>query len=219
MAIIVIKATTKSKKGEAFISTDGHKSGVLFGDIVDLVARITSGLNGKRSRELRNGSIADWVGIQLSKNFAREGQAGFVRPWQSLSEMTRNVRMERGYPGYGPILVQSGALKSAALAGFKSGSTGTYSAGGVSAAWNLTGNTLRWTIDGEKVENNWGGFMKGKSGKRAAIGSTGKVGRYGSGFLPSRPFFFITDDIAMGAAKLACDTIIESAFSSSGGGE
>lgn len=121
------------------------------------------------------------IGQEMDKVFNTEGQWG-GRRWQNLTQMTQDLREQRGYNREHPILQQSGVLRATTA-----GSLRRFTGGNISMAARGLGVTLTASsqprqftakITGTKVQNNNGGAM-------------------GAGmFLPQRRFFGITSTAA-----------------------
>lgn len=133
------------------------------------------------------------IGQEMDKVFNTEGQWG-GRRWQNLTEMTKDVREQRGYPREHPILQQSGILRAVTA-----GSLRRYTGGNISMAARGLGVTLvaksqprlfTAQVSGAKVQNNNGGTL-------------------GAGMhLPQRRFFGITAGGADKASKEIVDRIM-----------
>lgn len=130
------------------------------------------------------------VGQELLDNY--NGEVGPGSAWQKLTTATRSLREKRGYPAAKPVLNQSGGLKAASveiLAHWSLAAPRTHS---VAAAYKNSGATsfnasqtsrrFEATVSGPKVENQYG-----------SANTTGE--RYGAGYLPRRPFWYIPSGI------------------------
>lgn len=159
----------------------------VFGGIRAGLSNLDEMLSGKNVY-LMSG-VSHGLEYSLSKNFTEQG-AFLGRKWQNLSATTRLARAHRGYNQTEPILVQSGHLRAAVLAPFQimARSSGAASGDGVNSAWSIRGKSLSITVSGAKVENQYGG-MTGKSTK--TFGGKLSKKKYGTGFLPPRPFFYL----------------------------
>lgn len=159
----------------------------VFGGIREGLSHLDEMLDGKNVYIMSG--VSNALEYSLSKNFTEQG-AFLGRKWQNLSLTTMLARGNRGYNPSEPILVQSGHLRAAVLAPFQvmARSSGATSGDGVNSAWSIKGKNLRITVSGAKVENQYGG-MTGKSTKTF----DGKLSKkkYGTGFLPPRPFLYL----------------------------
>lgn len=163
----------------------------IFGGIREGLGHLGEMLDGKNVWLMSGVSSA--LAYSLGKNFD-EGGTFIGRKWQNLSSTTMLVRSHRGYNPSEPILVQSGQLKAAVLAPFQlmARSSGTAEGEGVKSAWSIRGKNLSITVSGAKVENQYGG-MTGKSTK--TFGGKLSKKKYGTGFLPPRPFLHLNQRV------------------------
>lgn len=145
--------------------------------VIDRATKIKQAVQHPNIHKMVQGMAGVW-----QSNFDSEG--GAVGGWRPLTEMTQRVRMQRGYPPQHPILVQSGALKRAAVTGLTNVNGPrvlTYKDVMMSYVPHDLGATL--TISGAKVDNQF----------RIRTADFSQ---------PARPFWFVNgevEDAALGA--------------------
>lgn len=143
----------------------------------------------------RNPQVMDvgvkYLGRAIDRNFKAEGTPSMGGSWRELSEMTQDIRRQRGYNPKHPILQQSGQLRDVSAGTLLAWGVGTGRAAAAGtgikmAAW--TGQ-LAFTakVSGAKVANQYGGqteytYYPDRPGQRGGSSSD----------LPARPFFGLT---------------------------
>lgn len=130
--------------------------------------------------------VQGMAGIWQS-NFDTEG--GSVGGWWELAEATKRLRASRGFDPEHPILVQTGALKRAAVTGLLNVNGPrvlTYKGVMMSYVPNPFGATL--TISGPKVDNQF---------RIRDVGYS----------QPARPFWFVNNDVEAAATNALHDSI------------
>lgn len=138
---------------------------------------------------------------EWQRNFDSEG--GMVGGWKKLSPSTLRLRKKRGY-GPGPILVQSGGLRRAAIEyplSFSKktmtrtvpGSGHTWAGGPTTINIRTSPNRAKMVLSGDKVKNNTGSKSKKKP-------------------LPKRPFWYVDMNVRQSGAEELAEDLQEKYF-------
>ena len=140
------------------------------------------------------------------------GTSSSGRPWQPLSESTRQKRIRRGYTP-DDILVQSGQLKAAGLTPFiKWGKTTKRSSRSFTAPYNKSTGAISMnasnfngrfhaSISGKRVENQYGGkilFARKRWGTRDRLRRSA---------LPRREFWYLDERSIRGSIPHMLDAL------------
>ena len=122
-------------------------------------------------------------------NFTREGAA--VGGWRPLTEATNDLRQSRGYPREHPILVQTGALRRAAIESLLNVNGPRLMTGkGVMMSYQPALLGASFSISGPKVDNQFR-----VRDRRSGISS------------PPRPFWFVNNAVSDAAANALSEWI------------
>lgn len=120
---------------------------------IDATQKRTARIEKALSHPDLNPAVRAMAGVWQS-NFDSEGTA--VGGWRPLTDMTNRVRSQRGYPEEHPILVQSGALKRAAITSLLNVNGPRLMTGkGVMMSWQSSGMRGTLEISGPKVDNQF----------------------------------------------------------------
>lgn len=145
---------------------------------IDATQKRTAKIERVLQRPDLNPAVRAMAGVWQS-NFDGEGNA--VGGWRQLTDMTNRVRAQRGYPEEHPILVQSGALKRAAVTSLLNVNGPRLITGkGVMMSWQPAGLRGTLQISGPKVDNQF----------RIRTRTMGQ---------PARPFWFVNREVEQAA--------------------
>ncbi len=141
-------------------------------------------------------SVKGVLGKSFSESFKRGGAPN--KKWQALSAYTAAVRVKRGYPSNGPILVQGGGLRSLAADIFlerwsESGANGQAlsdyaNSGATLFSASITPYNFKATISGPKVNNMETHTQIAPNDDRRAL-----LSAKNTGYVPARPFWYLND--------------------------
>jgi hypothetical protein len=144
------------------------------------------------------------AGQAWQRNWARQGR-DVGSGWKPVSEYTRGIREHRGFNPRYPILHQSGNLRTIAAdvpAKFSGRSTsrtvGAGYSGGDQTHLQITTTQNRATLllQGEKVQNNFGGRTVGHGWQNTELH-----------YVPQRRFWYVNDEVRTKVAEAIGDSV------------